>query len=190
MGAGLQPALGYARGGGSSDPPGSTHDEEHDDASRQSRSAAFLAGTFATTVTQGQADKWYPSRWGAADQRGAANRLTPAKVLDAKAMITKGTVYQLGRVYEAGMPLFGSRHYSLKVPVHVRDARARTRRATTTTSSAASSAQIGTQFDGLGHVGIGELFYNGNRRADFATPDGLQEARRRERRAPSSRAAC
>jgi hypothetical protein len=77
--------------------------------------AAFLVGAFASTITFGQ-DKWYPSRWGAADQRGAANRLTPAKVLDAKAMITKGTVYQLGRVYEAGMPLYGTRHYSLKIP--------------------------------------------------------------------------
>src|SRR5262249_13013561 len=33
--------------------------------------------------------------------------------------------------------------------------------------------QIGTQFDGLGHFGIGDLFYNGNRRADFAQPGGL-----------------
>ena len=58
---------------------------------------AYLIGALSGTVTLGQ-DKWYPSRWGANDQRGAANRLTPAKVLDAKAMMTKGTVDQLGRV--------------------------------------------------------------------------------------------
>jgi kynurenine formamidase len=33
--------------------------------------------------------------------------------------------------------------------------------------------QIGTQFDGLGHLGIGDLFYNGNRRREFAKPEGL-----------------
>ena len=33
--------------------------------------------------------------------------------------------------------------------------------------------QIGTQFDALGHFGIGELFYNGHRRSDFAQPEGL-----------------
>ena len=33
--------------------------------------------------------------------------------------------------------------------------------------------QIGTQFDGLGHVGIGDLFYNGNKRSEFAKPTGL-----------------
>jgi kynurenine formamidase len=35
--------------------------------------------------------------------------------------------------------------------------------------------QIGTQFDGLGHVGIGDLFYNGNNRKDFAKAEGLQK---------------
>ena len=144
--------------------------------------AAFLAGTFATTVTQGQGDKWYPSRWGAADQRGAANRLTPAKVLDAKAMITKGTVYQLGRVYEAGMPLYGTRHYSLKIPYafampgqepgelprrhHQRRARRRSARSSTVsgTSASASCSTTATAEVRLRHA----------RR--------LQEARHRERR--------
>jgi kynurenine formamidase len=65
-------------------------------------------------------DKWYPSRWGAEDQRGAANRITPAKVLEAKNLITRGQTYQLGHVYEAAMPLFGTRHYSLRIPESVR----------------------------------------------------------------------
>ena len=33
--------------------------------------------------------------------------------------------------------------------------------------------QIGTQFDGLGHLGIGDLFYNGNRGSEFAQAEGL-----------------
>ena len=33
--------------------------------------------------------------------------------------------------------------------------------------------QIGTQFDGLGHLGMGDLFYNGNRRTEFAQAEGL-----------------
>jgi kynurenine formamidase len=32
---------------------------------------------------------------------------------------------------------------------------------------------VGTQFDGLGHLGIGDLFYNGNNRHDFAKAEGL-----------------
>ena len=134
---------------------------------------AYLIGALSGTVTLGQ-DKWYPSRWGAADQRGAANRITPAKVLDAKGMITKGTVYQLGRAYEAGMPLFGSRHYSLKVP-YMFAMGGKNQAGYHDDIISGELSQIGTQFDGLGHVGIGELFYNGNKRADFATPDGLKK---------------
>src|SRR5215210_6542697 len=70
----------------------------------------------AAAVTYGQAANWYPSRWGAADQRGAANRITAEKVLEAKTLITRGIMYQLGRVYESAMPMFGTRHYSLRIP--------------------------------------------------------------------------
>src|SRR5262245_33428105 len=60
--------------------------------------------------------KWWPSEWGPDDQRGAANRLTAEKVLEAKALIKTGKVYSLGREYEHGMPLPGKRHFSLTIP--------------------------------------------------------------------------
>src|SRR5207344_203901 len=75
-----------------------------------------ILGVAAGGLALGQTDNWFPSRWGAADQRGAANRITPAKVLEAKSLITRGTVYQLGHVYESGMPMFGTRHFSLRIP--------------------------------------------------------------------------
>jgi kynurenine formamidase len=117
-------------------------------------------------------DNWYPSRWGADDQRGAANRITPAKVLEAKSLITRGQTYQMGRVYESGMPIFGTRHFSLRIPkmfgpngtnqMYYHDE-----------VVSGELGQVGTQFDGLGHVGIGDLFYNGNRERDFAKAEGL-----------------
>jgi kynurenine formamidase len=141
----------------------------------RARSAAATVAVLvclASVMIAGQSDRWYPSRWGADDQRGAVNRITPAKVLEARDLITKGVVYQLGRVYEAGMPLFGTRHYSLRIP-----------QAFGPLGSnefvyhdeivSGELGQIGTQFDGLGHVGIGDLFYNGNHRADFARAEGL-----------------
>lgn len=59
---------------------------------------------------------WHPSEWGADDRRGAVNRLTPQKALEAASLIKTGKVYQLGRVYESGIPVFGTRHYSLRIP--------------------------------------------------------------------------
>ena len=124
------------------------------------------------TAMRGQTDRWYPSRWGANDQRGAANRMTPAKVLEAKNLITRGTVYQLGRVYEAGMPMFGTRHYSLRIPQAFKIAGSN-QPVYHDELVSGELGQIGTQFDGLGHFGIGDLFYNGNNRHDFAQPEGL-----------------
>ena len=125
-----------------------------------------------SSMALGQSDRWYPSRWGADDQRGAANRLTAAKVLEATRLVTKGTVYQLGRVYEAGMPMFGSRHYSLRIPQPFRMA-GPNQGVYHDEIISGELGQIGTQFDGLGHFGIGDLFYNGNRGREFAQAEGL-----------------
>lgn len=117
-------------------------------------------------------DKWYPSRWGAEDQRGAANRITPAKVLEAKNLITRGQTYQLGHVYENGMPIFGTRHYSLRIP-KVFGPNGTNEMFYHDELISGELGQIGTQFDGLGHVGIGDLFYNGNRGSEFAKAEGF-----------------
>jgi len=139
----------------------------------------WAAGAFVVTAVLlacssalGQSERWYPSRWGADDQRGAANRLTPAKVLEAKNLITKGAVYQLGHVYEPGMPMFGTRHYSLRIPQAFKMP-GKNEAVYHDEVVSGELGQIGTQFDGLGHLGMGDLFYNGNRRSEFAQAEGL-----------------
>jgi kynurenine formamidase len=134
--------------------------------------AALIAVLSIGGALAAQTGSWYPSRWGAEDQRGAANRITPAKVLETKDLITRGQIYQLGRTYEVGMPLVGTRHFSIRIPqafgplgtnqAYYHDE-----------VVSGEIGQIGSQFDGLGHVGIGDRFYNGNLRADFARAEGL-----------------
>ena len=127
---------------------------------------------FGVTVTRGQTDRWYPSKWGAADQRGAANRITPAKVLEARDTIKQGKLYQLGHVYEAGMPMYGTRHYSIRIP-QAFSMPGKNQAVYHDEIISGELGQIGTQFDGLGHLGIGDLFYNGNRRSEFAKAEGF-----------------
>ena len=140
------------------------------------RRLVVIAGSLAivtiAAVAWGQTDRWYPSRWGAADQRGAANRITPAKVLEAKNAIQKGTIYQLGHVYEAGMPMYGTRHFSIRIP-QAFTMPGKNQAVYHDEIISGELGQIGTQFDGLGHLGIGDLFYNGNRRSEFAQAEGL-----------------
>jgi hypothetical protein len=52
----------------------------------------------STTVAQDtpMGPKWWPSEWGAEDQRGAVNRITPQKILQAVSLIKEGKIYQLG----------------------------------------------------------------------------------------------
>jgi kynurenine formamidase len=134
--------------------------------------AVATAAALAAHSACAQGERWYPSPWGAADERGAANRITPAKVLEARDLITRGSVYQLGRAYEAAMPLFGTRHFSLRIP-HTYGPLGTNRTRYHDEIVSAEIGQVGTQFDGLGHIGVDDLFYNGNDRADFAQGDGL-----------------
>jgi kynurenine formamidase len=136
--------------------------------------AVFAAGfaVFTAGFAGAQSATWYPSPWGAADQRGAANRITPAKVLEAKNLITRGSVYQLGRTYESGMPVFGTRHYSLRIPGAF-GPNGTNQMMYHDEIVSGELGQVGTQFDGLSHVGIGDLFYNGNNRNDFAKAEGM-----------------
>ena len=46
---------------------------------------------------------WWPSRWGAGDEAGASNHITPAKVLEAVAGIRDGTIYKLAAAAQAGL---------------------------------------------------------------------------------------
>ena len=132
---------------------------------------AVALGAGATSFAQ---NNWYPSRWGAEDQRGAANRVTPAKVLEAKNLITRGQTYQLGRVYESGMPIFGTRHFSLRIPKPF-GPNGTNQMFYHDEIVSGELGQVGTQFDGLGHVGIGDLYYNGNRGNDFGQAEGLKK---------------
>ena len=126
----------------------------------------------ATAAAYAQTGNWYPSRWGAADQRGAANRITPAKVLEARDLITRGAIYQLGRVYESGMPIFGTRHFSLRIPQGF-GPQGTNGMIYHDELISGELGQVGTQFDGLGHIGVGDLFYNGHNRREFAQAEGL-----------------
>jgi kynurenine formamidase len=122
--------------------------------------------------------KWWPSKWGPEDQRGAANLLTPDKVREAKDCIKEGKVYQLGRLYEHGMPIPGKRHFSLTIPgLPTGKPSGENQLVHNDELVSGEIGQVGTQFDGLGHIGVhtaGEdVFYNGNKLSDFGDTYGL-----------------
>ena len=95
-----------------------------------------------------------PSQWGADDEAGASNHITPAKVRKAKKLIKHGQIYELGRVYQQEMPLFGNRVYRLTIPGSPTGGPLGGNQVIYHDEMVTSEiGQVGTQFDGLGHIG-------------------------------------
>ncbi len=123
--------------------------------------------------------RWWPSPWGSEDQRGAANRMTAQKVRQAAGLIKTGKVYQLGHVYEHGMPMppGSKRHFSLTIPGSPTGVSPEGVLVHHDELFSGEIGQIGTQLDGLGHVGVrtedGDRFYNGFKREEFGSAYGL-----------------
>ena len=115
---------------------------------------------------------WWPHPiWGAEDQAGSSNWITPEKILESLKLVTTGKVYELGQVYERGMPLFGQRTYSMFIPGSPSGGPFGDNKLVYHDDLLVTEiGQVGTQFDGPGHIGARitmadgteqDVFYNG-----------------------------
>ena len=156
---------------------------------------ALAAGTLAAGAAHAQqlaqapalSDKpWWPHpKWGKDDQAGASNYMTPAKTLDTVKLIKDGKVYRIGRTYESAMPKFGERAFTLRIPGSPTGGPFGTNKVIWHDEFLATEiGQTGTQFDGLGHIGIqmgkdGDKtemrYYNGVTEQEMATAYGLSK---------------
>ena len=131
--------------------------------------------------------QWWPNAlWGEGDEAGSTNWYTkPEVVLRALAEADQGKTYKLGHPYTADMPLFGSRQFVLRIPATPTGGPFGSNKIVWHDEFLATEVgQVGTQFDGLGHIGVqigadGERdkmrFYNGFIEGEFATAYGLEK---------------
>src|SRR4051812_23439630 len=141
---------------------------------------AWVSGESPAADTNPIGTKFWPTEFGADDQRGAANRLTPQKTMRAAQLIKQGRTFQLGRLYEHGMPMPGKRHFSLTIPGLPTGQPSGSNQIIHNDELVSGEiGQVGTQFDGLGHIGMrinGEdIFYNGNKLSEFGDTYGLKK---------------
>ncbi len=130
--------------------------------------------------------EWWPNElWGEGDEAGSTNWYTkPEVVLRALAEADKGKVYKLGHEYNSKMPLFGTRQFVMRIPATPTGGPFGAEKLVYHDEFIATEiGQVGTQFDGLGHIGVqlgpdGERdkmrFYNGFVEGQFATSTGLK----------------
>ncbi len=113
-----------------------------------------------------------PSKWGAGDERGAANHMKPETVLRATRLIRTGEVIELGHVLGPGMANNPARVFSL---VTKRSAQAPgvNQRGGNEEIVTTELGQVGTQFDAFPHQMIANRMYNCIKLEDVETRNGF-----------------
>ncbi len=121
---------------------------------------------------------WYPSKWGPNDEIGAANYMTAATALQAARLVKTGKVYSLGITVSTTTPAFPPRTCAIYIvqPGQTGSAEGLGPTKTTYNDDILNCwTGIGTQLDGLGHIGVGDRYYNGLKWGEFATMGGLKK---------------
>jgi len=126
--------------------------------------------------TEQEAD-WYPSVYGKDDEIGAANLLTPDVLLQAVGLVKKGKALPLAVEVNRETPAF--RHRSFKLfnvqPGQQAGLSTGPNKFTFNDELVEGWTGVGTQLNGIGHIGIDNVYYNGNKAADFVTIEGVKK---------------
>jgi kynurenine formamidase len=123
------------------------------------------------------AQDWTKSKWGPTDEIGAANYMTPELVVKAASLVKTGKTYALGIPVDTTTPAYPPRTFKLTVvqPGQAGSPGIGPNKATYNDDIIDTWVGIGSQLDGLGHLGVEHVYYNGNKLADFADPNGLKK---------------
>ena len=136
--------------------------------------ALTLALSSLTTPTFAD-DNWYPSKYGADDTLGAMNELSEKKTKLAAQLVKTGKTYALGVETGPTSPAYPPRSYSMTI-LQLDDGMGTplgSNKATGNDDLMHIWMGIGSQIDGLGHMGVNHQYYNGHMASDFVTPSGL-----------------
>lgn len=137
----------------------------------------FLAVSLATAPVSAQTATCQKSRFGADDQVGNLNYLTPEKTLAATKLVTKGKAYRLGIETNKDTPAFPPRTFSVTVlqPGQVGGTTLGPSKTTYNDDIITGWVGVGSQLDGLGHIGVDNVYFNCFKGAEFAQADGLKK---------------
>ncbi|HEX7037709.1 MAG TPA: cyclase family protein [Pseudomonadales bacterium] len=134
-----------------------------------------VLGVLGAGAMAAEPASWYPSRYGADDTLGAVNNLSAEKVLQAARLVKTGKTYALGVPTGPDSPAYPPRKYSITV-LQLDDGTGQpigSNRAVGNDDLLFTYMGIGSQLDGLGHMGIEHRYYNGLHASEFVRPNGL-----------------
>jgi len=133
-----------------------------------------VAGFSASAQAQ---EDWCKSKWGPNDEKGAANLLTPELAVEASKLVKTGKTYQLGVETNSKSPAYPPRAFNITViqPGQSGGASLGPTKTTYNDDIITGWVGVGSQLDGLGHIGVDNVYYNCNKAGDFAAADGLKK---------------
>ena len=143
--------------------------------------AAFLTTAVLGTLSMGSAfayEKCHKSKWGANDQIGALNNITKDNVLAASKLIKQGKTMRMGIETSSKTPAFPPRSYSITIVRPGQDYEGQSLGNTKTNyhdDILNTWVGIGTQLDGLGHIGIDNTYYNCTPGSEITGISGLKK---------------
>jgi hypothetical protein len=116
-------------------------------------------------------------KWGPDDELGAANYLRPERVVEATRLVQTGKTYALGIETNSKTPAYPPRSFRITVvqPGQAGNDGTGKNKATYNDDIVDGWMGTGSQIDGLGHIGVGHVYYQNTRLADFADPTGLKK---------------
>src|SRR5882762_11105478 len=116
------------------------------------------------TIGPASAQVWTKSKWGPDDEIGAANYMTPELVTKAASLVKTGKTYALGIALDAKTPAYPPRTFKITIvqPGQAGIPGLGPSKTTHNDDIIEAWVGIGSQIDGLGHVGIEPVYYNGN----------------------------
>ena len=143
------------------------------------RNALVLCCSVALLGAAGTANAqdWTKSKWGPNDEIGAANNMSPEIVVKAAGLIKTGKTYALGIETNSKTPAYPPRTFKVLVlqPGQSGGHGLGPNMTTYNDDIIEGWVGIGSQIDGLGHIGVDWVYYNGLKSADFAAADGLKK---------------
>jgi kynurenine formamidase len=126
---------------------------------------------------------WWPSRYGASDQLGTLNEITPEVTAKAAKLVKTGAVIDLGRVLDDNTPKFPGRYWHQTAdltPLFTNQRRSDAaglgwgkNQINWITEIQSGTFQVGTQLDSIGHIQIADRFYNGRTTEEVVEAWGL-----------------
>ena len=142
-----------------------------------SLAAIALSGGFSLQAQNQANNSWYPSGYGAADEIGAANLITPEVVMQAVKLVKTGKTYRLAVPVDKNLPAFRHRSFHLYniQPGEQGGQTLGPNKFSFNDELVNAWTGVGTQLNGIGHIGIDNVYYNGNKAADFVTVEGVKK---------------